>query len=562
MNIVISGSSFLVPRNKGWQSLGEQNTLDFADYGSWSSALIKTHIQDALVLVLFLDDLIDLRRKDEAEVRPMLDTVLSLLDRRLDRAQAPTILCFSTGDDGHAIMGARSPSKKAVISQWFFGEVYALTSQHAHLYLVDLDHLIGLRGREASLDARNWYLAHCRLSSLGLSILGDTLMKVLRRHYAPASKILVLDCDNTIWGGVIGEDGVEGLVLGQDGLGLAYVDFQAVAKNLARQGVILALASKNNEAEVWQVFDQHGAMELQRADIVAWKINWQEKAENIRELAEELDLGLDSFVFWDDNPIERDKMRHKLPDVLTVDVNQDVFEWPRQLANLDCFAKFSVTSDDIKKTEQYHNRARFVRDKNVIEDEIAYLKSIKLQPLAHSINPDNISRAAQLCAKTNQYNLRSIRHNQGELSGLVKLNAEYCYLVSLSDIYGEHGIVGLVCMRELDANTLFLDTFLMSCRVLGRHLEAWMLHHALLIARKHSYKNIVGEFIPTKRNTVAEGFFGDHGFMPLTQVDQLGSISKEVWTTIYSHSISSSSRLYVISTQTLQLPYREIYEKN
>jgi FkbH-like protein len=562
MKIVISGSSFLVPKNKAWQSLSNQHTLDFADYGNWSGALMKTHPQDALVLVLFLDDLIGLRNKDEGDVRSLLGTVLTLLDNRLNQAQAPLILCFATGDDGHEISNARSPNKKAVICQWFLGEVYALISQHVQLYLVDMDRLFGLRGQEVCLDARNWYLAHCRLSSLGLSILGKALLKVLHRHHAPASKILVLDCDNTIWGGVVGEDGVEGLELGQDGLGLAYVDFQAVAKDLARQGIILALASKNNEAEVWQVFDQHGDMILKRDDIVAWKINWQEKAHNIRELASELDLGLDSFVFWDDNPIERDKMRHNLPEVLTVDVNQNVFEWPRQLAGLDCFAKFSVTSDDIKKTEQYHNRARFVRDKTKVLDEIAYLKSIKLQPLAQGINPDSISRAAQLCAKTNQYNLRSVRHNQADLAALVKLNPDFCFLTSLTDMYGDHGIVGLVCMRPLDADTVFLDTLLMSCRVLGRHLETWMLRHALSIARQYSYKNIVGEFIPTKRNTVADGFLGDHGFMPLTKVDQLGSISSEVWTTIYSQSISCSSRLYVLSTQTMQLPYQEIYEKD
>ena len=523
---------------------------------------MKAHPQEALGLVLFLDDLIDLRNNDEADVRPLLGTVLTLLERRLDQAQAPTILCFASGDVGHVISSARSPSKKAVIRQWFFGEAYALTSQHAQFYLVDMDHLIGLRGQEASLDARNWYVAHCRLSSLGLSILSDAIMKVLHRHHAPASKILVLDCDNTIWGGVVGEDGIEGLVLGQDGLGRAYVDFQTVAKDLSRQGVILTLASKNNEAEVWQIFDHHGKMVLQRTDIVAWKINWQEKSQSIRELATELDLGLDSFVFWDDNPIERAKMRLNLPEVFTVDVNENVFEWPRQLAGLDCFVKFSVTGDDIKKTEQYHNRARFLRDKTKGLDEIEYLKSIKLQPLAQGINPDSISRAAQLCAKTNQFNLRSVRHNQADLAALVKLNPDFCFLTSLTDVYGDHGIVGLVCMRPLDADTVFLDTFLLSCRVLGRHLETWMLQHALSIARQYSYKNIVGEFIPTKRNTVADGFLGDHGFMSLTEVDQFGSICTEVSTGIYSQSISSNSRLYVMSTQATQFPYHEIYEKN
>lgn len=562
MKLVISGSSFLLPKNRAWHALGSQHELEFADYGNWSGTLLQAQPQDALAIVLFLDDLVDLSSKDVADVRSLMGGLFTMLEYRLDQAQAPTIVCFASGDEGHVIRSARAPGKAAAIHQWFLAEAHALASQHAQLYLVDLDRLIGNLGREAALDARNWYMAHCHLSGRGLVALSDALGKVLHRHRTAAAKVLVLDCDNTLWGGVVGEDGIEGLVLGQDGLGQAFVDFQAVAKGLSREGIVLALASKNNEAEVWQVFDQHGAMVLQRSDIVAWKINWQEKAQNIRDIAAELDLGLNSFVFWDDNPIERDKVRHALPEVFTVDVPADVFPWPRLLTNLDCFANFSVTSDDLKRTEHYRSRARFVRDKTEVVDETTYLKSIQLKPLTLSLDSSNISRATQLCAKTNQYNLRTIRHSADDLAALARANADFCFLTSLSDAYGDHGIVGLVCMRALDADIVFLDTLLMSCRVLGRHLEAWMLRRALTVARQNGHRYLVGEFIPSERNRVAARFFEDNGFLPLSLADPPGPVTASVLAVLRESSLAVNSRLYLMPTHHSPLPFQDIYENH
>ena len=562
MKIVISGSSFLLPKNKAWQALSDNNTLEFASYGNWANSLISVDQNDALAIVLFLDDLIDLGTKQESDVNNLIGSLINLLERRLSKGKAPTLVCFASGDDSHVVASARTPSVKYVVHQQFFGEAYSLAGRYPHLYLIDLDRLFGFIGQKLSLDTRNWYLAHCRVSKGGLEIIANAIRKVLNRNQYPAAKVLILDCDNTLWGGIVGEDGIAGLVLGQDGLGLAYVNFQVVAKKIAQQGVILALASKNNEAEVWQVFEQHSSMVLSRTDIVAWKINWQEKAQSIRDLAIELDLGLDSIVFWDDNPIERGKVRDALPEVLTVEVNGDVFEWPNQLAKLDCFAKFAVTSEDRKKTNHYHSRAKFLRDKISKNDEVSYLKTIQLQPDSLGINQLNISRAVQLCEKTNQYNLRTMRYKAEELFELSKRNPDCCFLTKLSDVYGDHGIVGLVCMRALDAETIFLDTLLMSCRVLGRYLETWMLMHGLTVAKMHGYINLVGEFIPNQRNKVAESFFESHGFAPLIKHAQLGSMSPEIWETISQHSTISHSRLYVISTKNTSFRHQEIYEKN
>jgi FkbH-like protein len=555
MKLIISGSSYLLPHNKAWHALGAGVDPVFAEYGDWSGTLLQSDPLDAVAVILFLDDLVDVRECDETGIEGLLDGFLALLKTRIGRARAPTIVGFAGCDRATVVHAARRESTVARVREWFFREAYALAAEYHHLYLIDLDRLFGTVGSETVLDPRNWYVAHCRLSGRGLAVVGEALGRIVTRHRTAAAKLLVLDCDNTLWGGVVGEDGLGNLVLGEDGLGRAFVDFQAAAKALSREGILLAVASKNEEADVLEVFDRHAAMVLGRGDIVAWRINWQDKALSIAEIAAEVDLGLDSVVFWDDNPLERDRVRRALPDVLTVDVPDDVCRWPRHLANLECFARFSITADDVKRTEQYHVRSRFVSDRNAAADEAAYLKSIRLTPTPHPLGPSLLARAAQLCAKTNQFNLRTARHTADDLGRLAALNPDLCFLTSLDDVYGAHGHVGLVCLRTLDADTLFLDTLLLSCRVLGRHLETWMLHHALAMARKHGYRTLLGEFIPSARNQVAARFLEAHGFTPLTPSDgedetriRLGGVTRH-----------ATSRLYSLPTAHPPLPHLDIY---
>lgn len=558
MKIVISGSSFLLPGNKAWRGLEGRATLEFADYGNWSAALLRADPRDAVAVVLFLDDLVDVGCRDEEEIRGLLSGFFRVLENRLGQGRSPTIVGFATCDETPVVQAARVASTRSLVHAWFFREAYALAARHEQLYLIDLDRLLGTVGHEAGLDARNWYVAHCRLSSRGLTTLSEALAKIVHRHSEPAAKVLVLDCDNTLWGGVVGEDGVERLVLGQDGLGQAFVDFQAAARALSRKGVILAIASKNNEAEVFEVFDRHESMVLARADVVAWRINWQDKARSVREIAAELNVGLDSVVFWDDSAFERDRMRQALPDVLTVDVQPDVWHWPRQLAGLDCFAGFSVTADDLQRTEQYHRRARFVQDMAGVVDEAAYLRSIGLRAMAHALDSSTIARAAQLCGKTNQFNLRTVRHSAADLAALAAPNPDLCFLTRLEDAHGQHGFVGLVCLRELDPGTVFLDTLLISCRVFGRHLETWMLGQALARARTHGYRTLVGEFIPSDRNQVAARFFDDHGFTILGR-----STGDRAATAAWSHRLQNSvGSLYSMATEPRQLPFLDVYESH
>ncbi len=509
----ISGSSFLIPDNKNWGNLKQKYKVVFTDYGNWSSALLGDDDEINLIVICIEDfipfDVID----GEKPFYPLLSLVAS----KLKKSEKEVIVCIASNNNSNLLRRASKLDQKSHIHYWLISEFEFLAAGASNLFIVDLDREFSMQGKERCFDKRNWYFAHCRFSSHGLGLLSVSVERVLNRLFSPASKVLVLDCDNTIWGGVIGEDGIDGIQLGQDGAGQIFVDFQKQVKQLLKSGTIIVLASKNDEDAVWNVFDNHQAMILKRDDIVAWKINWADKTSNIQELSKELALGLDSFVFWDDNPLERHQMESICPYVKTIDVPKEIYRWPEILEKLDCFAKLSITADDFNKVEQYKGRANFVRDNEKVNDKLEYLRSIKLNPSLVEIDNSNISRASQLCFKTNQFNLTSKRLGESDISTLIKSDNNLSSLIHLDDIYGDHGLVAFFNATRQDVDYLFIDTFLMSCRVIGRNLEAWILHKIAILAIKKGYKFLIGEYIQSDRNSMCKNFYLDNNFRTISQ---------------------------------------------
>ncbi len=288
---------------------------------------------------------------------------------------------------------------------------------------------------------------------IGLQAIASGIAAILMRTHTAASKVLVLDCDNTLWGGVIGEDGLGGIVLGQDGAGRAYQDFQRAVKRLEQSGTLLALASKNSESDVWTAFDKHPGMILKRADIAASAIAWNDKGAGLARIAETLGLGLDSMVFWDDNPLEREAVRGAFPQVAVPEPPGDVSDWAAFLdARSRWFQRFSGTAEDRGKSAQYQARAEFVREQRGASSESEFLSSLTLCPTALALGASVLGRAEQLCAKTNQFNLRTQRHSAAELKRLSEDPNAVVFLAALKDRFGDHGIVGLVIAR-LDGET-------------------------------------------------------------------------------------------------------------
>ena len=418
---------------------------------------------------------------------------------------------------------------------------------------MNIDDLFSFHGLKNCFDERNYSLFRCRLSTLGLKLISEKLSEIIFRINNTNKKVLLLDCDNTLWGGVIGEDGLEGIQLGQDGVGLAYIEFQKAIKKIQENGIVLALVSKNNVDDVMNVLEKHKSMILKKSDIAAFKINWRDKSTNIRQLSKELFLGLDSFVFWDDKPIERDKIRNQISDIQVIEPNNDISYWSKQLLEYSGFSKFQITKEDYVKTKQYKSRSTFLERKRSTKNEIEYLKKIELKTKLISIKSDNISRAAQLTEKTNQFNFNTKRYKIAEIKKLQKNN--FCFLVELADVYGDHGIVSFFILQKTK-ETLLVDLFLMSCRIMGRYLENWILNEIRKIAMKHKKKYILFEFIPTKSNKVLVSNF--------IKSNNLKKIEKKNIEKFEKQNINlenkSKTEYYILNTKQ-KIKNLEIYEK-
>lgn len=563
MNLRVTSTSLLPARSPAWRPLEEVADLEFGGYGDWPEVLTSGDPDGAVALVVFLEDLLPWKalRQGGAEARDaaegVVTSLLQALDRRLARSVAPTLVAWLGGHPESPIRLARNPTPRAAAAARLGLELQERTRRHPALYQLSLDGLFAPEGLLRCLDSRNFQATRCRLSLTGLKTLARGLRALAGRLQRPARKVLVLDCDNTLWGGVVGEVGVGGLDLGQDGLGSAFVAFQQAVKALAGNGTVLAISSKNEEADVRSVFESHPGMVVRWEDFSACRVDWREKAVQLAEIAADLDLGMDSLVFWDDNPVEREKVRVQLPQVLVPEPPPEVIDWPGALLALDELAWFEASAEDARKTEQYRARAAFQGEVRGSTDVEAFLAGIGMVPQLVEIAEPTRGRAVQLCAKTNQFNLRLERHDEAALVGILRQEGSVGFLASLADRFGDHGQVGLVLARPTPVpGVAFLDTFLLSCRVLGRHLEAWMLEQLRRRLRAAGYRILVARFVPGERNRHAEPFLREHGMVDLGDPacpEELRALAGE------AAGEAPSPWLHAALLEEWQIPHLEIF---
>ena len=387
----------------------------------------------------------------------------------------------------------------------------AITGKTPDVYLVDFVQLFARIGSAQGFSDRDWHMSRTPYSRHALVPLGQEYGKFLRALRGKSRKCLVLDCDNTLWGGVLGEDGLEGIKLGDTHPGSWYVAFQQEILNLHDRGVILAICSKNNEEDVLEALQKHPAQVLREEHFACRQINWEDKVTNLRRIAERLNIGLDSLVFADDNPLECGYVREQLPEVEVIDLPKDPSAFRSALLARGLFDTLTISQEDRERTRMYRadaERQKIMQDAGSLEEYLA-----KLQLVAHIDVPDpsTLARVAQLTQKTNQFNLTTIRYTEGQIRALAEGADSDVFYIRVADRVADLGIIGVGILKYQD-DTAVVDTLLMSCRALGRGVENALAAFLINTARANGCARMVGCYRSTKKNVQVAEFYRKLGF--------------------------------------------------
>jgi FkbH-like protein len=386
--------------------------------------------------------------------------------------------------------------------------------KHSRFLINDILYLSAQVGQAAWFRNSYWYNFHMALSPTATVALAHNVAAIVKSVYGKSKKCLVLDLDNTLWGGVVGDDGVQNLVLGRDHpVGEAFLDFQRYVKGLQRRGVILAVCSKNDAENAKEGFS-HPDSVLKLEDFSAFKANWNPKPENIREIAAELNIGLDSMVFVDDNPTERDFVAEQLPEVAVPNVGTDVSCFAEVLEHERYFEVDKVVQDDLSRSAFYSSNAERSAGQAKFSDYGEFLASLEMTAEIGPFLPVYLERITQLINKTNQFNLTTRRYTSSEVVAIAQNPGFITLYGRLTDKFGDNGLVS-VLIGQVFAETLRLDLWLMSCRVLKREMEFAMFDALVEQCQMRGIRKIVGVYIPSKKNSMVAGYYASLGFSPM-----------------------------------------------
>jgi FkbH-like protein len=400
-----------------------------------------------------------------------------------------------------------------------------LAGSFENVHVMDYDSLVAGHGRLTWADARTAYYARIPVAPAHYWALAGFYVRHLRPLYGLSAKVLVLDADNTLWGGVVGDVGVDGIALGQDYPGNAYVAFQKRVLDLHKRGVVLCLASKNQPGSVEEVFKQHPDMVLREEHFAAMRVNWDPKPESVRRLGADLNLGLDSFVFMDDSAVECEMMRTALPEVHTVHLPRDPAEYPGIIESLDCFDQWSVSDVDRKRGRMYKAEVGRRELQTASIDMPTFYRQLEMKVELFVNHAAHVARASQMSNRTNQFNMHTIRCSEDDIRAYMTGEDSDVYTLALRDRFGDNGVVGLAVVRKASARWV-LHLFLMSCRVLGRTVEQTFVAWIAARAREAGAERLAAEFVPTAKNKPFSTFYADCGFV---EAESSGEVRYWAW---------------------------------
>jgi FkbH-like protein len=453
-------------------------------------------------------------------VAEQVDRLVALCRAARERFGCPVVINnFET--DGESPLGSLDAvwpgSRNGLIRALNEGLARALPPQ---TYIHDVERLSSIAGKASWFDARLWNETKTAVSFECQPLYADRLAATLGALFGKSKKCLVLDLDNTLWGGVIGDDGLSGIHLGAGNpRGEAFHDFQRYVKALQERGVLLAVASKNEPENARAPFREHPDMVLKERDISCFVAHWEPKDGSLRQIARQLNIGLDALVFFDDNPAERQLIRSNLPEVTVVEVPEDPSLYVRSLDAANLFDTLSVTEDDRQRGEffqQNSGRQELEADAASYDD---FLRRLEMRAIVDPINDLNLSRSAQLINKTNQFNLTTRRMTESEVQALIGDPDVYTSTIRLDDRFGSNGLISVVIGR-VAGDRLDIESWLMSCRVLKRGVEFLEMERLLTFCRQRGLRRLVGRYLPTAKNKMVSGHYAELGFVEVPGADE------------------------------------------
>lgn len=505
------------------------SVLEVDGYNTWAQELLNEdsafHEFDPVALFLLFDGnelLGDTENYDE--IRNAVDQYSAYIESALSKK--PNTYFFISNID---IPKKRIKSLKEERFEWqgeflWQQRISDISKEYENALIFDLKNMVSETGRNSFYSQKMWYLAGMKFSAAAETKLSTEIDRCIGTIKGNKKKCLILDLDNTLWGGIIGEDLIDGIELGDHGTGARYRDFQKRIKELKELGVLLAIASKNNLDDALEVFRKCEQMILKEEDFACIKVNWNLKAQNVIDIQKELNIGTDSFVFIDDNQVERDSLRNEIPELEVPDFPADTSELERFIIEIyeNFFYSIRATSEDRQKTQLYRENIQREAAKTTSASFENFLKSLNTRIVIGEATESEAERVSQLTQKTNQFNLTTKRYTKPEISNLIDSKGHHVYCISVSDKYGESGIIGVVILEEAEERIVMIDTFLQSCRVMGRFIEDDVLSWLEEKMQELGFTRIESRYSPTKKNAPVKNLFERLGY-ELVKIDEDGS---------------------------------------
>ncbi len=383
------------------------------------------------------------------------------------------------------------------------------------VYIADIDAVAHNAGRQNVIEDKLYYIAKMPFSTAFLPYAAECVFKTVDAISGRFKKCCVLDLDNTLWGGVIGDDGIDGIEIGELGRGHAFTDLQKWLKELKKRGILLAVCSKNNEGTAKEPFLKHPEMVLKLEDFSIFVANWQDKATNIKTIQQVLNIGMDSLVFIDDNPFERNTVRSLIPDITVPELPEDPAEYLEFLKQLDLFETASYSAEDAGRTDQYRAEAGRAMSQASFGSFDEYLQSLDMKAEAKPFDAFHFPRIAQLTQRSNQFNLRTVRYSEEEIAAIAADDSRITLYFTLKDKFGDNGLISVVILDKMPDKTLFISEWLMSCRVLKRGMEEFIINTVVETAAQNGYNAVTGEYIKTAKNSMVADIYQRLGFVPV-----------------------------------------------